>query len=296
VREHLAASGSARWTRRSGRRAPRHAPRRRALEGQRARPRAAPARAGPAGRRTAALHHPQDHGLDKALDHELMHLAATRSSTAPRCAHDVRPQRQPHRRHDARLRGDAPLRRRGPARRHDRRDLNGSAGSRSARSCPRRHAPAGRRRQRLRRQGLSGGDVVRPDRAGLRRRAQRRRGNVSCTAPPPAGFRAVVGERFCGANSGASGVVECVGDHGCEYMTGGARLILGRTGATSRRACPGVAYVLTRVSRSTRMVELEPLDDARPPGCGRCHRTRRGDGSTVAGPAARLGTRGRFTR
>lgn len=43
-------------------------------------------------------------------------------------------------------------------------------------------------------------------------------------------IRGVVGERFCVRNSGATAVVEGIGDHGCEYMTGGLVLILGRTG------------------------------------------------------------------
>jgi glutamate synthase (NADPH/NADH) large chain len=46
-------------------------------------------------------------------------------------------------------------------------------------------------------------------------------------------FRGVAGERFCVRNSGASAVVEGVGDHGCEYMTGGVMVCLGPPGATS---------------------------------------------------------------
>ena len=49
------------------------------------------------------------------------------------------------------------------------------------------------------------------------------------------------GERFAVRNSGAVAVVEGVGDHGCEYMTGGCVAVLGRTGATSRRACPAAS-------------------------------------------------------
>jgi glutamate synthase (NADPH/NADH) large chain len=43
-------------------------------------------------------------------------------------------------------------------------------------------------------------------------------------------IRGVVGERFCVRNSGATAIVEGIGDHGCEYMTGGAVVVLGRTG------------------------------------------------------------------
>ena len=46
-------------------------------------------------------------------------------------------------------------------------------------------------------------------------------------------FRGVAAERFCVRNSGAHAVIEGVGDHGCEYMTGGRVVILGPTGATS---------------------------------------------------------------
>jgi glutamate synthase (NADPH/NADH) large chain len=43
-------------------------------------------------------------------------------------------------------------------------------------------------------------------------------------------IRGVVGERFCVRNSGATAIVEGIGDHGCEYMTGGVVVVLGRTG------------------------------------------------------------------
>jgi glutamate synthase (NADPH/NADH) large chain len=68
-------------------------------------------------------------------------------------------------------------------------------------------------------------------------------------------------------NSGAVAVVEGVGDHGCEYMTGGSAVILGRTGRNFAAGMSGgVAYVLdeladfhTRVNLE--MVDLDPLDD-----------------------------------
>ena len=49
-------------------------------------------------------------------------------------------------------------------------------------------------------------------------------------------FRGIAAERFCVRNSGASAVVEGIGDHGCEYMTGGRVAILGKPGATLVRA------------------------------------------------------------
>ena len=80
-------------------------------------------------------------------------------------------------------------------------------------------------------------------------------------------IRGVVGERFCVRNSGATAVVEGVGDHGCEYMTGGRAVILGRTGRNFAAGMSGgLAYVYdpdnTLYRRANRdMVDLERLDD-----------------------------------
>ncbi len=77
-------------------------------------------------------------------------------------------------------------------------------------------------------------------------------------------LRGKVGERFCVRNSGAVAVVEGVGDHGCEYMTGGRAVVLGSTGRNFAAGMSGgIAYVLDldagRVNHQ--MVELEVLDD-----------------------------------
>jgi glutamate synthase (ferredoxin) len=78
----------------------------------------------------------------------------------------------------------------------------------------------------------------------------------------------VAGERFCVRNSGVLAVVEGVGDHGCEYMTGGRVVVLGRTGRNFAAGMSGgVAYVLDRDGDFERrcnlgMVDLEPLDQA----------------------------------
>jgi glutamate synthase domain-containing protein 2/glutamate synthase domain-containing protein 1/glutamate synthase domain-containing protein 3 len=80
-------------------------------------------------------------------------------------------------------------------------------------------------------------------------------------------FSGVAGERFCVRNSGASAVVEGVGDHGCEYMTGGTVVVLGRTGRNFAAGMSGgVAFVLDEKSTFERrcnkaMVELEALND-----------------------------------
>jgi glutamate synthase (ferredoxin) len=81
-------------------------------------------------------------------------------------------------------------------------------------------------------------------------------------------FRGIAGERFCVRNSGATAVVEGVGDHGCEYMTGGRVLVIGRTGRNFAAGMSGgVAYVLDERSDFRRrcnlaMVDLETLADA----------------------------------
>ncbi len=78
--------------------------------------------------------------------------------------------------------------------------------------------------------------------------------------------RGIVGERFCVRNSGATAVVEGVGDHGCEYMTGGRAVVLGPTGRNFGAGMSGgIAYVFdpddTLYRRlNAEMVDLEPLD------------------------------------
>jgi len=60
-------------------------------------------------------------------------------------------------------------------------------------------------------------------------------------------FRGVAGERFAVRNSGAMTVVEGIGDHGCEYMTGGTVVVLGKTGRNFAAGMSGgLAYVLDR--------------------------------------------------
>ncbi len=80
-------------------------------------------------------------------------------------------------------------------------------------------------------------------------------------------FRGVAGERFCVRNSGASAVVEGLGDHGCEYMTGGTVVVLGATGRNFAAGMSGgVAYVLDDDGQfvhrcNTAMVSIEALQD-----------------------------------
>jgi glutamate synthase domain-containing protein 3 len=80
-------------------------------------------------------------------------------------------------------------------------------------------------------------------------------------------LRGLAGERFAVRNSGATAVVEGVGDHGCEYMTKGLVLVLGKTGRNFAAGMSGgVAYVLDgdetfERACNTGMVELEALDE-----------------------------------
>src|SRR5262249_26777627 len=79
-------------------------------------------------------------------------------------------------------------------------------------------------------------------------------------------IRGLAGERFAVRNSGALAVVEGVGDHGCEYMTGGRVVVLGRTGRNFAAGMSGgVAYVLDAAGEfpdrcNHELVDLEAVD------------------------------------
>lgn len=79
-------------------------------------------------------------------------------------------------------------------------------------------------------------------------------------------IRGIAGERFCIRNSGLHAVVEGVGDHGCEYMTGGRVVVLGKTGRNFAAGMSGgIAYVYDKYNEfpekcKRRMVDLEALD------------------------------------
>ncbi|MCW3788754.1 glutamate synthase large subunit [Plebeiibacterium sediminum] len=80
--------------------------------------------------------------------------------------------------------------------------------------------------------------------------------------------RGVAGERFCVRNSGAAAVVEGVGDHCCEYMTGGRVVVIGKTGRNFAAGMSGgIAYVLDEEGNfdyycNKGLVELSPVEDA----------------------------------
>ena len=144
--------------------------------------------------------------------------------------------------------------------------------------------------------GLSGGRlIVRPSPAGptsFVAEEQIIAGNVilyGATAGE-AFIRGVVGERFAVRNSGAVAVVEGVGDHGCEYMTGGRVVVLGPTGRNFGAGMSGgIAYVWDPAGPShalvnPEMVDLEECDDdGRRPGSRRSSSRHRAEtGSEVA--------------
>ena len=97
--------------------------------------------------------------------------------------------------------------------------------------------------------GLSGGKLVVYAPAGVKYEKDENIiiGNVALygATSGKAFISGVAGERFCVRNSGASAVVEGVGDHGCEYMTGGRVVVLGKTGKNFAAGMSGgIAYVL----------------------------------------------------
>jgi glutamate synthase (NADPH/NADH) large chain len=116
--------------------------------------------------------------------------------------------------------------------------------------------------------GLSGGRlVVRPDRsAPLTAEHNVIAGNVVAYGATTGEIflRGQAGERFCVRNSGAAAVVEGVGDHGCEYMTGGTVVVLGPTGRNFAAGMSGgLAYVLDLRPElvNSDLVDLIPLRD-----------------------------------
>ena len=119
--------------------------------------------------------------------------------------------------------------------------------------------------------GLSGGKLVVYPPAGSHFRAEENIivGNVALygATSGKAFINGIAGERFCVRNSGATAVVEGVGDHGCEYMTGGRVAVLGSTGKNFAAGMSGgVAYVLDENSDlylklNKELVSSEPVTE-----------------------------------
>ncbi len=120
--------------------------------------------------------------------------------------------------------------------------------------------------------GLSGGILaVRPPEAALFRAEENMIVGNTVLYGATSGrafFRGLAGERFAVRNSGAAAVVEGLGDHGCEYMTGGRVVVLGPTGRNFAAGMSGgIAYVYDSDHRfagrcNTELVALEPLVEA----------------------------------
>ncbi|GHH62130.1 glutamate synthase [Streptosporangium violaceochromogenes] len=211
----------------------------------------------------------QDHGLERALDHTLIQLAEGALLHGERVTLEL-PVRNVNRTVGTML-GHAVTKRYGGAGLPD--DtidvrFTGSAGNSFGAFVPRGVTLrlTGDANDYLGK-GLSGGRItVQPhDEAPLEGHIIA--GNVALygATSGEAFVRGVVGERFCVRNSGATAVVEGVGDHGCEYMTGGRVAVLGPTGRNFAAGMSGgVAYLLDpEISRVNReMVEIEEIDEA----------------------------------
>ena len=119
--------------------------------------------------------------------------------------------------------------------------------------------------------GLSGGKLVvyPPKKAAYKANENIIIGNVALygATSGKAFINGVAGERFCVRNSGACAVVEGVGEHGCEYMTGGRVVVLGKTGKNFAAGMSGgIAYVLDEDSTlykniNKEMISIEKVDN-----------------------------------
>ncbi|HEU4911666.1 MAG TPA: glutamate synthase large subunit [Actinomycetes bacterium] len=217
-------------------------------------------------RRTTA----QDHGLEKALDNELI----ARSSEALEHGLPVRfdvPVRNVNRTVGTMLGAEVTRRYGGVGLPDGTIDitLTGSAGQSFGAFLPRGITLRllGDANDYLGK-GLSGGRLVVRPAPGASLVAERNvvAGNVLLYGATDGEVfvRGVVGERFAVRNSGATAVVEGVGDHGCEYMTGGQVVVLGGVGRNFAAGMSGgTAYVLDlhRARVNAEMVELEELDE-----------------------------------
>jgi glutamate synthase (NADPH/NADH) large chain len=210
----------------------------------------------------------QDHGLDKALDNELIALCADALERGEPVRATL-PVRNVNRTVGTMLGHEVTKRYRGDGLPDGTVDLTftGSAGQSFGAFLPpgitlRLEGDANDYVGK----GLSGGRVVvRPDRAATFDASdQIIAGNVIGYGATSGEIflRGVVGERFCVRNSGAVAVVEGVGDHGCEYMTGGTVVILGGTGRNFAAGMSGgYAFVLDLDERrvNPELVDLGPV-------------------------------------
>ncbi|HYH34739.1 MAG TPA: glutamate synthase large subunit [Nocardioides sp.] len=211
---------------------------------------------------------PQDHGLERALDNELVRLAAPALERGEPVRAQL-PIRNVNRTVGTMLGHEVTKRHRAEGLPDGTIDLTflGSAGQSFGAFLPRgitlrlegdANDYVGK--------GLSGGRVVvRPDRAAtFDASRQIIAGNVIGYGATGGELylRGQVGERFCVRNSGATAVVEGVGDHGCEYMTGGRVVVLGSTGRNFGAGMSGgYAFVLDLAEQRVNgeLVDLKPV-------------------------------------
>jgi glutamate synthase (NADPH/NADH) large chain len=194
----------------------------------------------------------QKHPIDDILDRKLIELAPSRRwRTRSRRASTCRSERGPSA--GAMLSGEV-------AKRYGHKGLPDDTISVKLQAAPParlrrirrqgRHARPDRRRQRLCRQGPVGRQAsssARRKTPGIVAEDSIIVGNTVLygAIEGECYFRGVAGERFAVRNSGAVAVVEGVGDHGCEYMTGGVVVVLGQTGRNFAAGMSGgIAYVL----------------------------------------------------
>ena len=217
--------------------------------------------------------HEQDHGLDRALDNKLIELAEPALANATR-VHAELDIRNTHRVVGGMLSNQI-ISRRGPEMLPDDSihfKFNGSAGQSFGAWLAKgvtlevegdANDYVGK--------GLSGGRLIiyPPKTSRFVAEEQVLIGNVALYGATAGEcfFRGVAAERFCVRNSGAHTVIEGVGDHGCEYMTGGIVVILGATGRNFAAGMSGgTAYVYDpdgsfHAHCNTDMVELEQIED-----------------------------------
>ncbi len=225
----------------------------------------------PAGFLGAYQIHQQDHALDKALDHQLIALAEPAVSAGEKLYHSLSV-KNTHRTVGAML-SHWIIKNVGPQMLADETlhfKFNGSAGqSFGAWLAKGVVLEVEGDANDFVGKGLSGGRIIiyPPTASAFEAQENIIAGNVILYGATSGEcyLNGVVAERFCVRNSGATAVVEGVGDHGCEYMTGGVAVILGVTGRNFASGMSGgVAYVWDpdgtldqRCNHS--MVELEPV-------------------------------------
>jgi glutamate synthase domain-containing protein 3 len=217
----------------------------------------------------------QDHGLAEAIDHELLRLSRPAIENGERVDAHLNI-RNVHRAVGTMLSGEI-------ARRHGasglpedsiRIHLEGSAGqSFGAFLAPGVTLVLEGETNDYTGKGLSGGKIVifPPRRSTFKPEENILIGNTVLygATSGEAYFSGVAGERFAVRNSGATAVVEGVGDHACEYMTNGTVVVLGHTGRNFAAGMSGgIAYVfdplgdLARIRCNTAAVDVEPIFDA----------------------------------